>query len=123
MTGIAEELARSPLALNNLDHAWLNLPTATLYEHALRNKEAHLTRDGALLVRHAHDSDPSLKNKYIVDDPLIDCHAEHGEFQQHLSEAEFEALFDRMRSYLAGEKCMSKIVSSQRNPATISPCA
>jgi len=101
---ISEELAMQPLGLGKLEHVWANLPTPTLYEHVLRNREAHLTQTGALLVRNDHVSAQTVQHKYSVDDPLIDRSNWHGEFQHSLSELQFEALFNRMRVYLAGRQ-------------------
>lgn len=118
---IREELAMQPIGLDKLEHVWLNLPTPTLYEHALQNKEGHLTHTGALLVRNDHVSAQAAQHKYIVDDPLIDHSGRHGEFQHSLSELQFEALFNRIRAYLAGralyvEDCLIAAQSEHEQP-------
>ncbi|MDQ6969064.1 MAG: phosphoenolpyruvate carboxykinase (ATP) [Mariprofundus sp.] len=86
------------LGLNKFESAWWNLPTATLYEHALHNREAELTEAGALLLRKGHAGN-QLAQWYRVEHHSGD---RSGGEQYNLSETQFEAVFDRMRAYLVG---------------------
>ncbi|HBF31347.1 phosphoenolpyruvate carboxykinase (ATP), partial [Rhizobium sp.] len=50
-----------------------NLLPAALYEHAIRNGEAVLTADGALLAETGQHTGRSPKDKFIVRDANTDC--------------------------------------------------
>ncbi|BEV46049.1 phosphoenolpyruvate carboxykinase [Afipia carboxidovorans] len=58
--------------LKNLKAVHWNLGTAALYEYALRNGEAELTREGALCAETGEFTGRSPKDKYTVRDTLTD---------------------------------------------------
>jgi phosphoenolpyruvate carboxykinase (ATP) len=58
--------------LKNLKAVHWNLGTAALYEHALRNNEAELTREGALCAETGEFTGRSPKDKFTVRDSLTD---------------------------------------------------
>jgi phosphoenolpyruvate carboxykinase (ATP) len=58
--------------LKNLKAVHWNLGTAALYEHALRNGEAELTREGALCAETGEFTGRSPKDKFTVRDALTD---------------------------------------------------
>ena len=58
--------------LKNLKAVHWNLGTAALYEHALRNNEAELTREGALCAETGEFTGRSPKDKFTVRDALTD---------------------------------------------------
>ena len=58
--------------LKNLKAVHWNFGTAALYEHALRNNEAELTREGALCAETGEFTGRSPKDKFTVRDALTD---------------------------------------------------
>ena len=59
--------------LKNLKAVHWNLGTAALYEHALQNYEADLTREGALCAETGEFTGRSPKDKFTVRDALTDA--------------------------------------------------
>ncbi|MFM5923737.1 MAG: phosphoenolpyruvate carboxykinase, partial [Novosphingobium sp.] len=62
-----------------------NLGTAPLVEHALRNGEGRLTRDGALLVDTGRFTGRSVKDKYVVRDATTEGPINWGAINQPMS--------------------------------------
>ena len=117
---ISEELAMSHLGLKNLEDVFWNMPTPRLYEHALRNREGQLAHQGALVVRNGHFTGQTVKDKYIVGDSS----SFHGQFEHALSEAQFDALLNRIRGYLEGhqlyvEDCLIAAESGYDKPVRV----
>jgi len=101
---ISEELAVNHLGLNNLEDVHWNLPTARLYEHVIRNREGHLARNGALVVRTGHFTGRAVKDKFVVDDDTSHDKVWWGEFNAAISEEKFDALYTRVQRYLEGQQ-------------------
>ncbi|MDX8401888.1 MAG: phosphoenolpyruvate carboxykinase (ATP) [Mariprofundaceae bacterium] len=99
---IKEALER--LGLRNLEEVYRDLPTPTLYEHAVRNREGHLAHMGALVVRTGHFTGRAVKDKFIVDEPGSHDHVWWGDFNRAFPEARFDALYARVCRYLEGQQ-------------------
>lgn len=101
---ITEELAMSHLGLKNLESMHWNLPTPSLYEHAIRRCEGHLAHMGALVVRTGHFTGRAVKDKFIVDEPATHDKVWWGEFNKAMPEDQFDALLERVRGYMDGQQ-------------------
>jgi len=91
------------LGLKNLDSIFWDLPTPTLYEHAIRNNECHLAHRGALVVRTGQYTGRAVKDKFIVDEPTCREHIWWGEFNRAFQEGNFDKLFQRVSHYLESQ--------------------
>jgi len=98
---IAGELAE--MGLKNLESIFWNLPTPTLYEHAIRNNECHLAHMGALVVRTGQYTGRAVKDKFIVDEPTSNKHVWWGDFNRSLGEDKFDKLYQRVCLYLESQ--------------------
>lgn len=86
-----------PLTIHNAKH---NLRTASLYENAVRNQECHLAESGALVVTTGQYTGRSPKDKFVVEEPSSKEAVWWGKVNQPISEDNFNALRDRMFTYL-----------------------
>ncbi|MDQ6995843.1 MAG: phosphoenolpyruvate carboxykinase (ATP) [Mariprofundus sp.] len=101
---IIEELATGHPGLKNLESVYWNLPTPSLYEHAIHNHEGHLAHLGALVVRTGHFTGRAVKDKFIVDEPSSHDKVWWGEFNRAMPEERFDALLTRVRNYMEGKQ-------------------
>ena len=79
-----------------------NLPTAELYEHALRRSEGKLARGGSLVVLTGAHTGRSANDKFVVCDDSTRDTVWWGKVNKPYEPARFEALFERMCTYLIG---------------------
>jgi len=101
---VIESLADGHLGLKNLESVYWNLPTPSLYEHAIRRREGHLAHLGALVVRTGHFTGRAVKDKFVVDEPGSHDKVWWGEFNRAMPEADFDTLFERVRRYMDGKE-------------------
>ncbi|MFQ5519449.1 MAG: phosphoenolpyruvate carboxykinase (ATP) [Mariprofundus sp.] len=103
-TQAGEGVVGNQLGLKNLEQVHWNLPTPSLYEHVIRNREGHLAHLGALVVRTGHFTGRAVKDKFIVDDAAAHDRVWWGEFNHAISEEKFDALYARVLRYLEGQQ-------------------
>ena len=94
---------------NNKEIHW-NLTPFELYEHAILNGEAILTKDHALLVHTGKFTGRSPKDKFIVEQPNLMDEIDWGEINQPTSEAIFDNLFKKVQQYLSDKRLFVKDV-------------
>jgi len=99
---------RSPIelethGLTNLKTACWNLPTAALYEEALKRNEGIMAHLGPLVVRTGQFTGRSPNDKFIVDEPTSHGCVWWGDVNRPIGEDRFEELHRRMASYLQGK--------------------
>jgi len=99
---------RSPIeleahGLTNLKTACWNLPTAALYEEALKRNEGIMAHLGPLVVRTGQFTGRSPNDKFIVDEPSSHSCVWWGDVNRPIGEDRFEELHRRMASYLQGK--------------------
>lgn len=99
---------RGPVGLEALHitqtrNVYWNLTPAELYEHAIRNGEAVLTRDMALRVLTGAFTGRSPKDKFVVEDDITRNTIDWGQVNQPTQQGIFDRLHDRMVGYLAGQ--------------------
>ncbi len=78
-----------------------NLPTAELYEDAIRRGEGLIAADGPLVVRTGRHTGRSPEDKFIVDEPSSRDHIWWGPVNRPISEAHYDRLRTRLVAYCA----------------------
>ena len=78
-----------------------NLPTAELYEDAVRHGEGLIAADGPLVVRTGRHTGRSPEDKFIVDEPGSRDHIWWGAVNRPISEANYDRLRARLVAYCA----------------------
>ncbi|MGK7370378.1 MAG: phosphoenolpyruvate carboxykinase (ATP), partial [Candidatus Halalkalibacterium sp. M3_1C_030] len=96
------------LNLEENEQALWNLTPPELYEEAIENGEAILTKDYALRVLTGKYTGRSPKDKFIVDQPSIHDDIDWGEINQPTDEEVFDNLFEKVTDYLADKKLYVK---------------
>ena len=79
---------------------WRNLPTPTLYEHAVRRYEGMMSHLGPLVVRTGQYTGRSPNDKWVVDEPSSRDHVWWGDVNQPMSQETYERLRARLMAYL-----------------------
>ena len=82
-------------------HIRANLPTAELYEDAIRAGEGLVAADGPLVVRTGKHTGRSPEDKFIVSDPSTDPKIWWGPVNRPISEAHYDRLRARLVEYVA----------------------
>ena len=85
-----------------------NLPTAELYEDAIRHGEGLVAADGPLVVRTGKHTGRSPEDKFIVDEPSSRDKIWWGAVNRPISEAHYERLRARLVEYGAGRDLYSQ---------------
>lgn len=81
-----------------------NLTPAELYEHAILNREAELTRDMALRVLTGTYTGRSPKDKFIVEEESSKGDIDWGKVNQPISRVVFDRLEAKVRDYLSSKE-------------------
>ena len=77
-------------------HVRANLPTAELYEDAIRAGEGLVAAEGPLVVRTGKHTGRSPQDKFIVDEPRSHDKIWWGEVNRPISEAHYDRLRARL---------------------------
>ena len=83
------------------DRVRWNLPTAALYEEAIRRNEAALTADGPLACLTGRHTGRSPNDKFIVREPSSDAQIDWGKVNRPMDPAVFQTLHDDYIAALA----------------------
>lgn len=83
---------------------WINLSTAALAEIALQRGEGKLASNGALVVQTGNRTGRSPKDRFIVQEASTDQEIDWGAINQPISSSRFDALWGRVRNYLASKE-------------------
>src|SRR6478736_10500416 len=78
-----------------------NLPTAELYEDAIRHGEGLIAADGPLVVRTGKHTGRSPQDKFIVDEPTSHDKIWWGAVNRPISSANYDRLRARLVAYVA----------------------
>ena len=100
MAVLLDETGLETLGLHTTAPIYWNLPTPTLYEHAVRRNESLIAEGGALVANTAPYTGRSPKDKFIVREPSSEAHI-WWENNQPISEEKFETLRQKMWRHLA----------------------
>ncbi|HVP45823.1 MAG TPA: phosphoenolpyruvate carboxykinase (ATP), partial [Bryobacteraceae bacterium] len=91
------------LGLENLGHVHWDLPTAALYEEAIRRYEAALSHLGPLVVRTGQYTGRLPQDKFLVREPSSEDKIRWGKINRPLDADKFDALKYRLCAYLQGK--------------------
>ena len=80
-----------------------NLPTAELYEDAIRHGEGLVAAEGPLVVRTGKHTGRSPEDKFIVDEPSSHDKIWWGPVNRPISEAHYDRLRARLVAYAASK--------------------
>jgi len=83
-------------------HVRANLPTAELYEDAIRAGEGMIAAEGPLVVRTGKHTGRSPEDKFIVEEPSSVGKIWWGPVNRPISEANYDRLRARLIEYVAG---------------------
>ena len=89
--------------LRNVGEVFWNLSSAQLYEHAVRNGEGGVCRDGPLVVLTGQHTGRSARDKFVVCDEATKDKVWWGEVNAPYQPAQFDALYERLCGYLEGK--------------------
>lgn len=92
----------SPEGLSNVGRVYANLPTADLYEHAVRRHEGLIARDGPLAVETGQYTGRSPDDKFIVREPATEHEVGWGAHNRPIEPERFDGLERRLQAYLQG---------------------
>ncbi|AMV38926.1 phosphoenolpyruvate carboxykinase (ATP) [Planctomyces sp. SH-PL62] len=81
-----------------------NPPAPVLYEHAVRRGEGLIAEGGPLAVDTGVHTGRSPHDKFLVDEPCSRDRIWWGEYNQPMSEAAFDRIWERQRAYLADKE-------------------
>ncbi len=88
------------LGLRNLKKVHWNNSTATLYEHAIENKEAMISHLGPLVVSTGKITGRSPNDKFIVKDATTENTIDWGSTNRPFDPDQFEQMFERVKAFL-----------------------
>jgi ATP-dependent phosphoenolpyruvate carboxykinase len=100
-----------------------NLSVASLVEHAIRNGEALLASNGALVAATGHYTGRSPKDKFVVRRPEFESEIDWGAVNQPMAPEVFERLLLRVTAYLRTARSMCRTATRGQTRAIGSRCA
>ncbi len=99
----SREESLKDLGLDNLGRVYWDLPTAALYEEAIRRYEAALSHLGPLIMRTGQYTGRLPQDKFFVREPSSEKNISWGKINRPLDAAKFDALKHRLCAYLQGK--------------------
>ncbi|HEX4949380.1 MAG TPA: phosphoenolpyruvate carboxykinase [Blastocatellia bacterium] len=88
----------------NLRHAFWNLTTAELYEHALRREDALVAEHGALVVNTGQHTGRSPNDKFFIREASSEKHIWWGKSNREFKQENFDRLLNKVLHYLQGKE-------------------
>jgi len=89
--------------IGEVNHAYWNLSTGELYEHAIRRGEAVVAHLGPLVVNTGQHTGRSPNDKFVVQEPSSSEHVWWGKVNRAIEQQKFDQLLERVQSYLKGK--------------------
>ncbi|MDR8394665.1 phosphoenolpyruvate carboxykinase (ATP) [Aliifodinibius sp. S!AR15-10] len=101
-------LKQAKLKVKKKGNVYWNPNTPELYEEAIRNKEANLTKDMAIRVLTGEYTGRSPDDRYIVEESSVKQDINWGDVNQPISEGVFNHLYEKVQTYLGEKKLYVK---------------
>ncbi len=98
-----QEQSLKDLGLDNLGRVYWDLPTAALYEEAIRRYEGTLSHLGPLVVRTGQYTGRLPQDRFFVREPSSERKISWSQVNRPLDAAKFDALKHRLCAYLQGK--------------------
>jgi len=99
---IRGEYGLDNLGIKNLNNAYWNLTTPSLYEHIIRRREGLVAHLGPIVVRTGSFTGRSPHDKFIVKEAGSEKNIWWGEINRPFEESNFQNLWYRLLAYLQG---------------------
>ena len=120
----SQEESLKLLGLANLGRVYWDLPTAALYEEAIRRYEASLSHLGPLVMRTGQYTGRLPKDKFFVREPSSESKISWGKINRPMDPEKFDTLKSRLCAYLQGkdifiENCYAGADEQYRVPIRI----
>lgn len=90
--------------ITNLRHAFWNLTTAELYEHAVRRGEAQIAHQGPLVVTTGQHTGRSPNDKFFVREASSENHIWWGKSNREFKQENFDRLLTKVLAHLQGKE-------------------
>ncbi len=87
--------------LTQFKHAYWNLTTGEIYEHAVRRREGQIAHLGPLVVNTGQHTGRSPNDKFIVREPSSEKHVWWGKVNRDFEQQRFDRLLEKMLAYLS----------------------
>jgi phosphoenolpyruvate carboxykinase (ATP) len=100
---ISSEYGLETHGIQNIGAIYWNLPTACLYEQAVRRREGRLAHLGPLVVRTGDHTGRSPRDKFIVHEPSSEEEIWWGDVNQAMDPSCYQTLYQRLMAYWQGK--------------------
>ena len=104
------------LGLDDVQHAYWNLPVAELVEHTVARKQGKLTDTGAILVGTGQFTGRSPEDKFSVEDDTTRDSVDWNKINQPFAPEKFDALYAKVLKSLAGQEVYISDVQACADP-------
>src|SRR5436309_633502 len=89
--------------IHNAKTIYWNLPTPSLYEHAIRRNEAVIAHHGALVANTGRYTGRSPNDKLVVQEPTSQEHIWWGAVNRPCEPEQFDRIYRRLLAYVQGK--------------------
>ncbi len=103
--------------IENVKAVYWNLPTALLYEEAVRRGEGRLGSHGPLIVHTGKHTGRSPNDKFIVREPSSADQVDWGKVNRAIEPKHFDSIRQRMMAYLQGKELFVQDCYAGADPA------
>lgn len=87
--------------IEKFNHAYWNLTSASIYEHAIRRNEGHVAHHGPLVVNTGQHTGRSPNDKFIVRESSSEGHVWWGKVNREIEQHKFDRLLEKVVAYLS----------------------
>jgi phosphoenolpyruvate carboxykinase (ATP) len=105
-----------PLGIQNNETVYWNLSPAELVEHCIQNGSGSLASNGALSIRTGEFTGRSPQDRFIVKDSITEDHVWWGKHNLPFSPSDFDALAEKITTYLSGKDVYVRDVFACADP-------
>ena len=87
--------------IKKVRHAYWNLTSGNIYEHAIRKNEGVVAHSGPLVVNTGQHTGRSPNDKFIVREPSSEKHVWWGKVNREIEQLKFDRLLEKVLAYLS----------------------